>query len=94
MRQRLPPAIWNGEAAMEKKMRNLLWKRLPRELVGDIGKYLAIFLFMTASIGFVSGFLVADKSMLDAYKESFQKYNIENTKPIIKRHIKTTRTNN
>ncbi|MEI3193658.1 MAG: hypothetical protein V8S22_06890 [Lachnospiraceae bacterium] len=66
MRQRLPPAIWNGEAAMKRKMKNLLWKRLPRELVGDIGKYLVIFLFMTATIGFVSGFLVADESMLKA----------------------------
>ena len=63
---------------MKKKMRNPLWKRLPRELVGDIGKYLVIFLFMTASIGFVSGFLVADESMLEAYDESFGKYNIEN----------------
>ena len=63
---------------MKRKMKDPLWKRLPRELVGDIGKYLVIFLFMTASIGFVSGFLVADKSMLDAYRESFPKYNIEN----------------
>ncbi|MCC2189967.1 ABC transporter permease [Fusicatenibacter sp. CLA-AA-H277] len=59
-------------------MRNPLWKRLPRELVGDIGKYLVIFLFMTATIGFVSGFLVADESMLEAYDESFEKYRIEN----------------
>lgn len=63
---------------MKKKMRNPLWKRLPRELVGDIGKYLVIFLFMTATIGFVSGFLVADESMLEAYDESFEKYRIEN----------------
>ena len=45
-------------------MKNPLLKRLPRELIGDIGKYLAVFLFMTATIGFVSGFLVADDSML------------------------------
>ena len=33
---------------------------------------------MTAiTIGFVSGFLVADGSMLRAYDDSFQKYNIE-----------------
>ena len=37
-----------------------------------------IFLFMTATIGFVSGFLVADESMLEAYDESFEKYRIEN----------------
>lgn len=58
-------------------MKNPLMKRLPRELIGDIGKYLVIFLFMTATIGFVSGFLVADDSMLAAYNESFEKYNIE-----------------
>lgn len=56
-------------------MKNPLLKRLPRELIGDIGKYLA-FSFMTATIGFVSGFLVADDSMLAAYQESFEKYHI------------------
>ncbi|MDR3867590.1 MAG: ABC transporter permease [Fusicatenibacter sp.] len=59
-------------------MKNPLRKRLLRELKNDIGKYLVIFLFMTATIGFVSGFLVADESMLYAYDESFEKYNIEN----------------
>ena len=29
------------------KMKNPLTKRLPRELKGDIGKYIVIFLFMT-----------------------------------------------
>lgn len=45
-------------------MKNPLWKRLPRELKSDFGKYIVIFLFMTLTIGFVSGFLVADDSML------------------------------
>ena len=58
-------------------MRNPLWKRLPRELKSDFGKYIVIFLFMTLTIGFVSGFLVTDDSMLAAYDESFEKYNIE-----------------
>ena len=58
-------------------MKNPLWKRLPRELKSDFGKYIVIFLFMTLTIGFVSGFLVADDSMLAAYNESFEKYNIE-----------------
>ena len=35
---------------------------------------------MAATIGFVSGFLVADGSMLTAYDNSFQKYNIEDGK--------------
>ena len=59
-------------------MKNPLRKRLLRELKNDSGKYLVIFLFMTATIGFVSGFLVADESMLYAYDESFEKYNVEN----------------
>lgn len=58
-------------------MGNPLHKRLPKEFLGDIGKYLVIFLFMAATIGFVSGFLVADDSMIEAYNESFDKYNIE-----------------
>ena len=33
-------------------------ERLPRELKSDFGKYIVIFLFMTLTIGFVSGFLV------------------------------------
>ena len=58
-------------------MKNPLRKRLPRELKSEIGKYLVVFILMVATIGFVSGFLVADGSMLIAYNESFEKYNIE-----------------
>lgn len=58
-------------------MKNPLNKRLFRELTGDIGKYLVIFLLLIGSISFVSGFLVADNSMIKAYDESFEKYNIE-----------------
>lgn len=58
-------------------MKNPLRKRLPKEFVGEIGKYLVIFLFMTITIGLISGFLVADSSMIKAYDESFDKYNIE-----------------
>ena len=58
-------------------MKNPLRKRLPRELKGELGKYLVVFILMVASIGFVSGFLVADNSMLIAYNEGFEKYHIE-----------------
>lgn len=58
-------------------MKNPLWKRLPRELWEDAGKYLVIFIFMAATIGFISGFLVADSSVIAAYDESFEKYNVE-----------------
>lgn len=58
-------------------MKNPLRKRLFRELKGEAGKYFAAFFLMTAMIAFVSGFLVADGSMLKAYRESFSKYRIE-----------------
>ena len=59
-------------------MKNPLIKRLPREFAGEIAKYIVIFIFMTAVIGLISGFLIADDSMLDTYNKSFDKYNIEN----------------
>jgi putative ABC transport system permease protein len=58
-------------------MRNPLNRRLKREFKSDFGKYAVIFLFITLTIGFISGFLVADNSMTHAYEESFEKYNIE-----------------
>ncbi len=59
-------------------MKNPLYRRLPRELKSEFGKYLVIFLLMAATIGIVSGFLVADGSMIVAYQGSFEKYNVEN----------------
>ena len=59
-------------------MKNPLIKRLPREFAGEIAKYIVIFIFMTAVIGLISSFLIADGSMLDTYNKSFDKYNIEN----------------
>jgi putative ABC transport system permease protein len=58
-------------------MKNPLRKRLFRELKSEIGKYLVIFLLLAGTIGFISGFLVADGSMMKAYNESFEKYNME-----------------
>lgn len=58
-------------------MKSPLIKRLPRELRKDFGKYLVIFVFMIATIGFVSGFLVADNSLKKTYDDSFEKFNIE-----------------
>ena len=62
---------------MVRTMKNPLRKRHLRDLKQEIGKYLVIFLLLTASIGFVSGFLVADGSMLQAYHDSFEKYHVE-----------------
>ena len=74
MSRRFRLQIWNGKGA---GMKSPLRKRIPRELKGEFGKYLVVFLLMVLTIGFVSGFLVADGSMLKAYDESFDKYNIE-----------------
>lgn len=59
------------------KRKNPLSKRIFRELKDDFAKYIVIFLLLSLTIGLVSGFLVADNSMITAYNESFEKYNIE-----------------
>ena len=58
-------------------MKNPLNKRMLRELRGEMGKYAVIAILLVATIGFVSGFLVAGSSMIAAYNEGFEKYNIE-----------------
>ena len=58
-------------------MKNPLRKRLLPELKGEIGKYMVIFLMLILFIGFISGFLVADGSMITAYNDSFVTYNVE-----------------
>lgn len=59
-------------------MRNPLKKRLLRELKDEFGKYLVIFILMVSTIGLVCGYLVSCSSMLKAYHDGFEKYNIEN----------------
>lgn len=75
-------------------LKNPLLKRLPREFLGELGKYLVIFLFMTATIGFVSGFLVAGGSMIKAYDESFEKYNIEDGHFVTEEKLSTQQVKN
>ena len=58
-------------------MRNPLRRRIWRELKSDLAKYLIIFIFMTAIIGFISGFFVAAKSIEVVYDDGFEKHNIE-----------------
>lgn len=58
-------------------MKNPLRKRIPREMGRDWKKYLALFLLMTVTIGFVSGMFVANGSMETAALEAYEKYNIE-----------------
>lgn len=60
-----------------KHKKNPLRRRLLRELRSEIGKYLVILLLLIGSIGFTSGFLVADGSMLATYNDGFTTYNVE-----------------
>ena len=62
---------------MKKRQKNPLHRRFARELRSEAGKYLVIFLLLVFTIGLISGFLVADGSMIIAYRESFDKYRIE-----------------
>lgn len=62
---------------MNNKTRNPLRRRFLRDLRGEFGKYAVIFVLLVLTIGLISGFLVADGSMIIAYRESFEKYNIE-----------------
>ncbi len=49
--------IWNGKGKEDEKSTE---KTSARELKTEFGKYLVIFLLLVATIGLVSGFLVAD----------------------------------
>lgn len=60
-----------------KKIKNPLKKRIPREFFGDWKKYLVIALFLILTIGFVSGMYVANGSMMQAATESVTKYKRE-----------------
>lgn len=68
-------------------MKTPLQKRIPRELREEFGKYLVVLILMISTIGFVSGFLVADGSMLQAYNDGFEKYNIEDGNFRVKKEI-------
>ncbi len=58
-------------------MKNPLRKRYLREIRTDFLKYLIIFLFMVMLISLVSGFLIADKNVHNAFNEGLEKYNVE-----------------
>ena len=60
-----------------KKVKNPLTKRIPRELLGDWKKYFVVSLFLILTIGFVSGMYVANGSMMKAADEGVTKYRLE-----------------
>lgn len=75
---------------MVKRQKNPLNRRYLRELKEDAGKYLVIFILLVLSISLVSGFLVADESMLKTYDESFDRYNVENGRFISEKRLNLT----
>lgn len=44
-------------------MKNPLYKRIPREFRRNLGKNIALFLFLTLTIGFCSGYFIATGSL-------------------------------
>ncbi len=58
-------------------MRNPLFKRLPRELLKDIVKYIIMFLFLSLPIALCSGYMIGNDSMIKTYYEGIDKYTLE-----------------
>ena len=58
---------------MEEHMKNPLYKRIPRELKSEPGKYIVIFLFMIIVIGIKYRVLVQASAMISAYDEGFER---------------------
>lgn len=68
-----------------RRVKNPLFKRYLRALIADAGKYIALFLFIAIFIGFTSGYMVANHSIVTAFDESFEQYNIEDGHFILRR---------
>ena len=58
-------------------MKNPLFKRLKREFVQDIAKYIIIFLFLVLPISLCSGYMIGNDSMIRTYDEAIEKYSLE-----------------
>ena len=58
-------------------MRNPLIKRLPRELLKDVIKYIIMFFFLALPIGICSGYMIGNDSMIRTYNEGIEKYILE-----------------
>ena len=58
-------------------MRNPLYKRIKREFVSDIGKYIVIFLFIVIMVGILSGYNVGNSSMKKSFYANMETFNVE-----------------
>lgn len=60
-----------------RKVKNPLINRIPRELLGDWRKYLVVSLFLILTVGFVSGMYVANGSMMKTINDGVVRYRME-----------------
>ncbi len=58
-------------------MRNPLYKRLKREFVSDLGKYIVIIIFFIALCGLISGYIVGNDSMIKTYYDNLESNKVE-----------------
>jgi len=58
-------------------MKNPLFKRLPRELLKDLVKYIIMFLFLSLPIALCAGYMIGNDSMIKTYYEGIDKYVLE-----------------
>ena len=58
-------------------MRNPLYKRLKREFVSDIGKYIVIIVFFVAICGLISGYIVGNESMIKTFYKTQSDFKVE-----------------
>lgn len=54
-------------------MKNPLYKRIPREFRRNLGKNIAMFLFLTITIGFCSGYFIATGSLAERLAQNYDK---------------------
>lgn len=55
-------------------MKNPLYKRIPREFKRNIGKNIAMFLFLTLTIGFCSGYFIATGSLANRLSQNYDHF--------------------
>ena len=58
-------------------MRNPLFKRLPKEFIKDIAKYIVMFLFLALPIALCSGYMIGNNSMIRSYYDGIEKNKLE-----------------
>ena len=55
-------------------MKNPLYRRIPRELKKNLGKYIAMFLFLLLTIGFCSGYFIATGSLAERLEKNYDTF--------------------